>query len=234
MGSSGTIGAADRIKQTHPDALCVGLEPVQCPTMYNVGFGGHRIEGIGDKHVTWIHNVWNMDYLMCIDDLECLKGLQLLQEGGQILATELGIDPKVLEQMHGMFGVSGICNILGAIKTAKLGGFGGRDLIFTVATDGFDRYPSVLRKLDEECGPMTRDEALRRLPIFHAAKQDWILEGTREVRRRWHNQKYFTWVEQQAKTVDALRAQESMAFWIEQQSMCADIDKQIHSRRMAC
>jgi len=234
MGSAGTIAAGDRIKQTHPDALCVGLEPVQCPTLYNVGFGGHRIEGIGDKHVTWIHNVMNMDYLMCIDDLDCLKGLQLIQEGGQTLVEELGLDPKLVEQMHGTFGVSGICNVLGAIKTARLGGFGGRDLIFTVATDGFDRYPSVLRKLDEEQGPMTRAEAQRRTQIFRGAKLDWILEGSREVRRRWHNQKYFTWVEQQAKTVDALRAMDSMAFWIEQQSMCADIDKQILARRMAC
>jgi hypothetical protein len=77
-----------------------------------------------------------------------------------------------------------------------------------VATDGFDRYPSVLQRLSREQGPMTRDEARRRLSIFRGRRSDWILEGTREVRRRWHNQKYFTWVEQQGKTVDDLRAQE--------------------------
>ena len=42
---------------------------------------GHAIEGIGDKHVTWIYNVLNMDWLICIDDQQCLEGLQLLQEG---------------------------------------------------------------------------------------------------------------------------------------------------------
>ncbi|MBI2896592.1 MAG: pyridoxal-phosphate dependent enzyme [Deltaproteobacteria bacterium] len=234
MGSAGTIAAADRIKQTHPDALSVGLEPIQCPTLYNVGFGAHRIEGIGDKHVTWIHNVMSMDYLFCIDDLECLKGLQLLQEGGAILVDGLGLTPAFVESIHGMFGISGVCNVLGAIKTAKVGRFGKRDLIFTVATDGFDRYPSVLKKLDSEMGPMGRDDALRRIEIFHGAKLDYVLEGTPHVRERWHNQKYFTWVEQQAKTVEALRAQSDMSFWIAEQSKAADIDREILSRRMAC
>jgi hypothetical protein len=117
------------------------------------------------------------------------QGLQLLQEGSSVLVEELGLEARFVEQLRGTFGVSGICNVLGAIKTAKLGRFGPRDLIFTVATDGFDRYPSVLRKLDEEIGPMTPADAQRRIEVFHGAKLDWILEGSREVRRRWHNQK---------------------------------------------
>ena len=225
MGSAGTIGAGDRLKQLFGTAI-VGLEPVQCPTLYNVGFGGHRIEGIGDKHVTWIHNVMNMDFLMCIDDLDTLKGLQLLQEGTETLMGE-GVSAEDSRSLVGLFGMSAICNILGAIKTAKTLHLGPKDTVVTVATDGFDRYPSVLRKLDADHGKMTRDEALRRLAIFRGARTDWVQEGTRETRLRWHNQKYFTWVEQQGKSVDQLRALASQDFWVKQQGMVEGIDRKL-------
>ena len=230
MGSSGTIAAGDKLKSRFSECQIVGVEPVQCPTLYNVGYGGHRIEGIGDKHVTWIHNVTNMDWLLCIDDLACLKGLQLIEEGGEILASVLG---PGMEELKGNFGVSGICNILAAIKTARLLDLGPDDNIVTVATDGFDRYPSVLRRLDAENGPMTRDEALRRIEIFHGATLDHVLEGTRQVRRRWHNQKYFTWVEQQGKTVEELEALRDPAFWLAEQARIEEIDRAWRERRDA-
>lgn len=218
MGSAGTIAAGDRIKQVFSDACAVGVEPVQCPTLFNAGFGGHRIEGIGDKHVPWIHNVLNMDLLCCVDDLECLKGLQLVQE-----SPEFGLVD--------MLGVSGVCNILGAIKTAKHLRLRKGDVLVTVATDSFDRYPSVLKKLTEECGPMDREEARRRRAIFRDQKADWILEGSRETRRRWHNQKYYTWVEQQGKTVEELRAQEDPDFWLTQQARIPELDAALRSKR---
>src|SRR5262249_21058755 len=84
MGAAGTMGAGEGIKLVFPGSASVAVEPVQCPTLYNVGFGAHRIEGIGDKHVTWIHNVWATDLLVCVDDGECLEGLQLLQEGADV------------------------------------------------------------------------------------------------------------------------------------------------------
>lgn len=230
MGSAGTIAAGDRIKDEYPSAMIVGLEPIQCPTLYSVGFGAHRIEGIGDKHVTWIHNVKNMDYLMCIDDLECLKGLQLLQEGTSTL-VKLGIPKKTAEKFLGYFGISSICNIIGAIKTAKKLKLGSKDNVFTVATDNFDRYPSVLKRLDREEGGMTEAEATRRLEIFRNTKLDYILEGTREVRQRWHNQKYFTWVEQQGKTTKQLNEQENQAFWRKQASLVKGIDEKILAQR---
>jgi hypothetical protein len=101
----------------------------------------------------------------------------------------------------------------------------------TVATDGFDRYPSVLRRLTGQRGPMTADEARRRLSVFRGQKGDWVLEGTPSVRRRWHNQKYFTWVEQQGKTVDELRAQEDPAWWAREQARAAEVDRAILERR---
>ena len=110
MGSAGTIAAGEGLRAFHPDVRIVALEPVQCPTLHSVGFGGHRIEGIGDKHVTWIHNVWAIDLLLCIDDLECLEGLQLLQEGTAVLEAE-GIDSALARSWVGLFGVSGVCNV---------------------------------------------------------------------------------------------------------------------------
>jgi cysteine synthase A len=230
MGSAGTIAAGEAIKRVHPGAASVAVEPIQCPTLYNVGFGSHRVEGIGDKHVTWIHNVWATDLLVCVDDLECLLGLQLLQQGSEALAEE-GVDPALARSWVDVFGVSGVCNVLGSIKAARHFGLGPREAVVTVATDGFDRYPSVLRRLEEEHGPMGRGEARRRVDVFRGQKQDWVLEGTREVRRRWHNQKYFTWVEQQGKSAGELRAQEDPGFWVAHQEQAAEIDRMIKERR---
>lgn len=232
MGSSGTIAAGDRIKQVHPGAATVGLEPVQCPTLYDVGFGGHRIEGIGDKHVTWVHNVHAMDYLLCVDDQACLEGLSVVQEGTEVL-VEQGVPEADARALVNRFGVSGICNLLGAIKTAKVLGLGRDDVVVTVATDGFDRYPSVLERLAREDGPPTREATLRRLGRFHHASTDWVQEGTRETRRRWHNQKYFTWVEQQGKTVGELRALADPATWLGHQAKIAEIDAKLSAARGA-
>jgi cysteine synthase len=230
MGSSGTIGAGDPLK-AEQGTVIVGLEPVQCPTLYNVGYGGHRIEGIGDKHVTWIHNVMNMDLLMCIDDEDCLRGLQLVQEGAAVWSEATGAPRAAAEALVGRFGVSGICNLLGAIKTARYLGLGPDDNVVTIATDSFDRYPSVLRRLDQTNGPMTREEALRRVEVFRNAKLDFVQEGTRQNRRRWHNQKYFTWVEQQGRTVAELEALLDQDFWAAQRARIEEIDARLAQAR---
>jgi cysteine synthase A len=161
MGSAGTIASGDFLKQKFADCQIVGLEPVQCPTLYNAGFGAHAIEGIGDKHVTWIHNVLNMDWLICIDDGQCLKGLQLLQAGTDTLIAE-GVDAKIAKSFVDTFGISSVCNIIGAIKAAKVLKLGKGQNVVTFATDGFDRYPSVMERLNQTAGKMTKDEAKRR------------------------------------------------------------------------
>jgi len=101
MGSAGTIAAGDRLKQAFPGHLIVGLEPIQCPTLYNNGYGVHDIQGIGDKHVTWIHNVNNMDAMMCIDDMACKKGLQLLsaEAGRATLVKRYGLDQATVDKL---------------------------------------------------------------------------------------------------------------------------------------
>jgi len=234
MGSAGTIAAGEALKAREPACRVVAVEPRQCPTLFNVGFGAHRIEGIGDKHVTWIHNVWAMDLLVCVDDEECLLGLQLLQEGTAALVAE-GVPADAASSWVDFFGISGVCNVLASIEAARHYGLGPKEAVVTVATDAFDRYPSVLKRLDEQRGRMKSDEARRRLAIFRgatgSAAADWVLEGTPETRRRWHNQKYFTWVEQQGRTVEELRAQEDPAFWVEHQERAAVIDRGIRERR---
>jgi cysteine synthase len=236
MGSSGTIAAGDRLKQVFPDHKIVGLEPIQCPTLYNNGYGVHDIQGIGDKHVTWIHHVTNMDALICIDDLECKKGLQLLsEEGGQrTLIERYGVDAQLVETLSTLFGISGICNILGAIKTAKYYGLGKDAVIATVATDSLDRYYSVMDSMRECYGALDTAAAVGRVEgVFHAIGTDWIQAGTREARERWHNLKYYTWVEQQGKTVEELDAQRDPEWWISHQTLVAEMDAKLTSMREA-
>lgn len=225
MGSAGTLCAGDRIKQRHPGARIVGVEPVQCPTLYNAGYGGHAIEGIGDKHVTWIHNVRNTDMMVCVDDRDCLRATQLLQNGRHVLQRELGLDDAFVNSIDNWFGMSGVCNVLASIKAAKLWDMPKNKAMFTVATDGFDRYPSVMERLTQEEGEMSDDVAKRRIGIFHDADTSWCLEGTMHARRRWHNQKYYTWVEQQRRDVADLDRQWSEEYWLEQQAMIPELDK---------
>jgi cysteine synthase len=234
MGSAGTIAAGDRLKQVWPDHQIVGLEPIQCPTLFSNGYGGHDIQGIGDKHATWIHNVWNMDALMCIDDIESKKGLQILTEpaGWRVLTQEYGIPESQVQQMATTFGISGVCNVLGAIKTAKFYDFGRDDVIVTVLTDAIDRYHSVMAQLTATYGQMDETEAkVRMVSIFHGQKLDWIMEGTREARARWHNLKYYTWVEQQGKTVEELNAQRAPSFWLAEQGRIAEVDAKLRAVR---
>jgi cysteine synthase len=232
MGSAGTIAAGDSLKNRFGTKI-VGLEPVQCPTLMRNGYGGHAIEGIGDKHVTWIHHVGNLDAMMCIDDEECLLGLQLVSDtaGSDFLSGEAGVG-DIAGRLATMLGVSGVCNILGAIKTARWLGLSKDEAVVTVATDGFDRYPSVMRRLSQRTGPVTRGRAEELLSrIFHGQKLDWIAEGTRENRERWHNLKYFTWVEQQGKEVSELDAQRSDTWWETEAALAEDADRRLREAR---
>lgn len=230
MGSAGTIAAGDRLKQIWHDHKIIGLEPIQCPTLFNNGYGAHEIQGIGDKHVTWIHNVFNMDALMCIDDMDSVNGLRVLYEevGRQVLADRFGIDQGLVDCYAEILGISGICNIIGAIKTAKYYNMGTDDVIVTVATDSMERYHSVMNKMRDTYGELDEAGATAFVnAIFHHARTDWIMEGTRDARERWHNLKYYTWVEQQGKTVSELDAQRDPEWWIDHQEKVADIDKRL-------
>ncbi|MBM3127417.1 MAG: pyridoxal-phosphate dependent enzyme [Chloroflexi bacterium] len=233
MGSAGTIAAGDRLKQVWHDHKIVGLEPIQCPTLYNNGYGSHDIQGIGDKHVTWIHNVMNQDAIMCLDDIECKKGLQLLTEqaGWETLVKRFGVPRASVEKMATIFGISGVCNVLGAIKTAKFYGFGKNDVVVTICTDAIDRYHSVMGDMTKMFGKMDEAEATARAHIFCDQKIDWIREGTLDTRKQWHQLKYYTWIEQQGKTVEELDAQRSQEWWEKEQGRVAEIDAKLKAAR---
>ena len=157
-GSAGTLAAADEIKARYPECLVCALEPKECSTLYNNGRGTHRIEGIGDKMVTLIHNVLTTDYLALIHDDDCVMGLELLERRRSLVERLLGRPRGYLDSLAGMFGISTICNIVGAIRMARYLGLGPEDNVVTIATDGMDRYPSVLANLEKRRGPL--DDAM--------------------------------------------------------------------------
>ena len=134
--------------------------------------------------------------------------------------------------MSKTFGISGVCNVLGAIKTAQFYGLGKDDVVVTILTDAMDRYGSVMAQMTATYGPMDDTEAeVRLVSIFHKQKLDWIMEGTREARARWHNLKYYTWVEQQGKTVQELNTQRHPEFWLSEQARVAEVDAKLRSVR---
>ncbi len=234
MGSAGTIAAGDRLKQEWYDHKIVGLEPVQCPTLALNGYGGHDIQGIGDKHATWIHNVNNMDAIMLIDDVESKLALQIFAEeaGLRALVEKIGIPQETVDYLKTRLGISSVCNIFGAIKTAKHYDMGPDDVIVTVATDGLDRYGSVMAAMQEQYGPVDETEAVARVrSLFHGLRTDNIWEGNWENRARWHNLKYYTWVEQQGKTVEELDAQKGTAWWEAEQARIQEIDAKLVAYR---
>ena len=159
-GSAGTLAAGDHVKSLFADARTVALEPRQCATLFNGGQGQHRIEGIGDKMVTLIHNVYNTDLLMLINDEETVRGMEVIQAGTDALVDRLGLGQDEAQTLRGKFGPSCICNIIGAIKTAKYLGLGAQDNVVTIATDSYDRYPSVSSALYERHGGRPDQETL--------------------------------------------------------------------------
>ena len=160
-GSAGTLAAGDYLKTLHRDLRIVAAEALQCPTLLQAGYGGHRIEGIGDKHVPWIHNVRNTDVVAAIDDEQCLALMRLFNEpAGRAYLQRAGVDAATTEQLD-LMGISCICNMVAAIKTAKHFGMDRRDVLLFPLTDSMDLYQSRLaeqRQLhgDYDEGPPAR------------------------------------------------------------------------------
>ena len=215
-GSAGTIAAGDYLRKRWPSLVVAATEALQCPTLLSCGFGGHRIEGIGDKHVPWIHNVRNTDMVLAIDDARVMALMRLFNEdaGRELLAAESV--PEALIAQLDLLGLSSICNLVAAIKVARYYELDGRDVIVTPLTDSMELYTSRLAEAREAGGPYTREQALLDLGRhLRAITTDHLQELGFRDRKRLHNFKYFTWVEQQAKDVDALRRLWDPDFWEE-------------------
>ncbi len=207
-GSAGTIGAGDYLKKLFPESKLAASEALQCPTLLQNGFGAHRIEGIGDKHVPWIHNVKNTDMVMAIDDEVPIQMIRLFNEPeGRKYLVQMGV-PESLVNMLDLIGISGAANIASAIKMAKWYEWGEGDVIVTVLTDSMELYGSRLAELTAERGPFTaHDAAVAYHQYIMGLSTDYVEELTYPARKRVHNLKYYTWVEQQGKTYEEILAQ---------------------------
>ncbi len=207
-GSGGTIAAGDYLKKQYPLSKIVASEALQCPTLLNNGFGAHRIEGIGDKHIPWIHNTKNTDFVTAIDDEIPMSLIRLFNEPkGQELLKQKGISPEFVDKLD-MVGISGASNLVSAIKFAKYYEMDSNDVIMTVMTDSMDMYGSRLQELTTERGEFSEtDAAIAYENRLQSLTIDFMEELTYYGRKRIHNLKYYTWVEQQGKTHDEIQEQ---------------------------
>lgn len=211
-GSAGTLAAGDEVKKKYKGAKIVAVEPIQCSTLYNIGLGSHKIEGIGDQMVTLIHNIGNTDHIVTVHDEDCIEGLQIVEQ----------YENKNIESLRQLLGISGICNILASIKIAKHLKLGKNDNVVTIATDGINRYHSIVDKRQKA----TQADLKRKIgQVFHKPKGD-ILELDKYHLERLFNQKYRDWVSRGYKK-NYLEEMKSQEFWTREYEKIADIDKRI-------
>jgi cysteine synthase A len=225
-GSAGTIASGDYMKQLFPDSKIVASEALQCPTLLENGFGAHRIEGIGDKHVPWIHNVKNTDMVVAIDDNAVVTLSRLFNEpAGRKYLVSQGVPEALIPQLD-LLGFSGISNVLSAIKFAKYYELDGNDIVLTVLTDSMQLYQSRLKEMHAEFGAYSEKEAAADFARFlQGQSTDNLLELRYPDRRRVHNLKYFTWVEQQGKTYAEIQAMwQEPDYWTDIQKQAPEID----------
>jgi cysteine synthase len=231
-GSAGTLAAGDEIKAAYPDCLVAALEPRECSTLFNDGFGSHRIEGIGDKMVTLIHNVLTTDYVVVIHDDDCVMGLELLERRQHSIEPYVGLPAGSLRTLQGLFGVSGICNILGAIRMARFLDLGPHDNVVTIATDGFDRYPSVLADLEKRTGPLPLSALDSRFEaVFRGGGPEDILDvRPPEQKERLFGYKQEVWTNF-GYSLAYLEAMKSQAFWDAEFGKIGEIDAKLLAAR---
>lgn len=208
QGSAGTLGSAEYLREKYPTYKVGAGEALQCPTLLYNGFGGHRIEGIGDKHVPWIHNIKNMDMVVDIDDQPNIDIMRLFNsEEGHKYLLEKGVSQEIINKLE-LFGISSIANIMGAIKMAKYYEMQDNDVVFTIATDSMEMYQSRLKEELAKSGTFTHEDAA---VVYNRDLLGLTIDNMIEMnyydKKRMHNLKYFTWIEQQGKTVEELNAQ---------------------------
>jgi len=230
-GSAGTIASGDYLKQVYPTSKIAAGEALQCPTLLQNGYGAHRIEGIGDKHVPWIHNVRNTDMVIAIDDDDTMNLLRLFNEpaGRKYLVDEAGV-PEGIASNLGLLGISSIANVLMAIKFAKYYELTHKDVVITVFTDSTELYQSRLEELRRKRGEYGKEDAFRDYgQHLVAVKTDAMQELTYSDRKRVHNLKYFTWIEQQKIQLDELNRQwyDYEQYWGTIQKLTPRIDELI-------
>jgi cysteine synthase A len=229
-GSAGTIASGDYMKQLFPTSKIIASEALQCPTLLENGFGSHRIEGIGDKHVPWIHHVKNTDVVVAIDDNAVVNLSRLFNEpAGRAYLVKKGVPEQVVSQLD-LMGFSGISNMLSAVKFAKYYELGEQDVVLTVLTDSMELYGSRLKEMHQEFGDYSQTDAAEHYARYlQGESTDNMIELTYADRRRVHNLKYYTWVEQQGRTYEEIQAQwYDRGYWTSFQGQAEQIDALIH------
>ncbi len=229
-GSAGTIAAGDHLKEREGTRI-VAVEALECPTLTENGFGEHNIQGIGDKHVPFIHNVMNTDAVVAISDVatDQLNVLFGTAVGRRYLADRHGVGDEVLAALDS-FGLSSICNILAAIEIARHDHLGPDDLVVTVATDGASMYASERDKALRRDFPGGFDEvAAAQVYGTHVAGAGLtrVLPLGEPERRRIFNLGYFTWVEQQGVSLEAFVMRRHQSFWTDIRSVVPAWDELI-------
>ena len=214
-GSGGTIASGDFLKKEFPECKIVACEALQCSTLLNNGFGAHRIEGIGDKHIPWIHNSKNTDFVIAMDDNIPMNLIRLFNEpAGKNLLKKKGLSDEFINNLD-LLGISGASNLASAIKFAKYNELTENDIVVTVLTDSMGMYKSRLVELTKECGSFSDTDA----QVVYAKDLlglniDNMEELTYYGKKRIHNLKYYTWVEQQGKTYEEIQEQwYNDAYW---------------------
>jgi cysteine synthase len=230
-GSAGTAGCGDYLKELFPGSKIAIGEALQCPTLLLNGFGAHRIEGIGDKHVPWIHNVKNTDMVMAIDDNAVVNLARLFNEpAGRRYLVAQGVPEAFVGQLD-LLGFSSIANLIMAIKFAQYYELGDQDVVLTVATDSMELYGSRLREMHAAQGEFSDMDAARIHARFLQGIDTDHLDELRYIdRKRIHNLKYFTWVEQQGKTYEEIMDQwYDRAYWHRIHQQVPEIDALIEA-----
>lgn len=215
-GSAGSIAAGDHLKDVFGTQI-VAVEALECPTLLYNGFGEHNIQGIGDKHVPYIHNVLNTDYVAGVSDA-ATDALGLLfhhPAGRAYLAERRGIAPELLDRLA-FLGFSGLANVLAAIKLAKYADLGPSDYILTLGTDGAAMYGSEFQRILQHrfAGHFDTLSAAEVYSEFMRGQQiDHLLELTHRDKARIFNLGYYTWVEQQGVSLAEFEARRAPSFW---------------------
>ncbi len=229
-GSGGTLAAGYYLKTKFPKMKIAVAEALECPTLLRNGFGDHRIEGIGDKHVPWVHDCKDTDFVIAVDDEKAIRTLRLFNEekGRQLLKQE-GVDPQLVENLD-LLGISGVGNMLAAIKFAKYNELTEKDYLVTIATDSMQLYGSRIEELEESRGQYTTGNAERDIELLQSLSYDNTKELTYYDRKAIHNLKYFTWIEQQEKDLQELNAQwyDHDNFWTKTLNQADEIDELIN------
>ena len=228
-GSAGTIASGDYMKNIFPTSKVIASEALQCPTLLENGFGSHRIEGIGDKHVPWIHDVKNTDFITDIDDNAVVNIMRLFNEPeGRKYLVKKGVPESVVSHLD-LLGFSGIANVLSAVKFAKYSDLGENDIVLTVLTDSMELYGSRINEMREQFGEYSETDAAEHYARYlMGVTTDNMLETTYESRKRIHNLKYYTWVEQQGRTFEEIQAQWfDPHYWTDIQGQAEEIDELI-------